>query len=1763
MNKISRYDLKEKIAETRSSAVYRGEDPGSGEKVIIKILKTAFPSLSEIARFKQEYQLIKKNVHDGVVAIYDYIEQANSIALIFEDFDGISLKEYAAKQQISTATFLNIAISLAETLGTIHSNNIVHRDIKPNNILINPETMAVKITDFGISSEITHKNDEIYNREIIQGTLYYMSPEQTGRMNRNIDYRTDMYSLGVSLYEMLAGHVPFMLNDPLEVIHSHIARKAVPLADLGLQIPVAISDIVMKLLAKNPEERYQNAFGLMEDLKTCALRLEATGTIEPFPLATKDVSMRFQIPQRLIGREREIELLMGSFNRAADGSCEVLLVSGDPGIGKSALIQEINKPIVARRGYFLMGKFEQYRLDVPYSAIIQALLGLVSQILAESRERIGYWKDEILSAVGENGRVIIDVIPDAELIIGPSPDVPALDPAAAQFRFNMVFENFIKVFLKKEHPVALFLDDMQWADQASLVLIKKIIADPGIRYLFLICSYRHAEVTGAHPFRLMLDDFAQKGMAMHDLRLGPINADHINDLIANFLKCDETASRQLAGIIFSKTAGNPFFVNQVLKTLYDSGIIVFDRNKGGWTWDVAQIAGIEITDNVVALLSEKITRLDRDAIDIIKAASCIGNRFDLEILSNITEKPIDLTLSQLNRAIDEGFISFFGDVYRFHHDRILEAAYALISEEGRKQMHYKIGTLVLRNTRPGDIMDSIFYIVNQLNLGRDYIAGEALLELVRLNLMAGVKAKDSVAYGASLKYLETGMALLAAGGDPDGPWRKHYDLFFNLHINTAEVCLLSGMYDRMNAINENILAHAKDLLDVEKVYEIKILSHIARYELMDAVKDGLDILEKLGVKIPLKPSMPRLLFSLLRAKFLVSGKSIGGLASRPDMTDPCTLAVSRILVKIASPALFVSPLMSTLLVILGATLYVRDGYSPESPVLLTNFGIILTGVFNDIETGYALGTLAIDLMKKHNERKYFCRTYEVFNFFIRHWKDYLRLTIDQLLEGYHYGLETGDLEFSGYCGYAYCVNSVLVGMTIPEVEEKTASFMESFSRMNQDIPYHWIKLPYQTLHNLQGKNDDPCVLSGGIYDMRETVPVLEQSKDLATICLIYLVQQFLCVLFNRYDQSLENARVAKKHLLGVMGTYGPVEYNFNLALAHLCHYRQTSLPGRIAARVTVWRAMKKIRRWARYAPMNNRHKYDILKAEWCRIRGDNFKAVEWYMKSITDAHESGFRHEEALACELAGRFFDERGLDDMAAAFLSRAYYHYKQWGAKAKLSQMESIYPRYNMRAALDFPGVLPSADHTSTSSTTITSDNLDISTALKAAYAISGEIVLDRLLRTIMEILLENAGADKGFLLLRTGGRLCIEARGEVGAERIEVLQSIAVEDASDISQSIVGYVSRTARTLIVDDAVHDTRFVGDAYIREKKPKSVLCAPIITQGNLSAVIYLENNLMTGAFVGERLQILSIIASQAAVSIENARLYSNMEGKVNERTMELHDALKKLEAININLLSTNKELERAQYIAKRDMDMAINVQANFLPRTAPESPEWDIAYLFKPMTGISGDFYDFYATSEGLLGAGLFDVSGHGIASGLVTMIAKTVIYQTFLSAPELPLGQILGQANSRLLQEIESVDNYLTGVLVRFAGDAVECVNAGHPEIIMKSGDRVFPVGADNGESIVGHFLGIAGFENDFPVARFTCKKNDVLLLYSDCLAESKNAAGEEYEMERIMESLREGPETSAEELLAHLMDRFFRFVGHGADLSDDLTVVVLKKK
>ena len=1531
--KKEKYQIIERIYENANSLVYRAILKQNNQATILKILKENYPTVSELTQYKQEYEIIRSLNVNSIIKAYQLQRYDNSVVMFLEDFGGTSLELLVSKRQLSLEKFLTIAIKTTEGLAAIHKANIIHKDINPSNILYNSQTEQLKIIDFSISTRLPKEFLTFIPPHKLEGTLAYIAPEQTGRMNRGIDYRSDFYSLGVTFYELLTNQLPFETTDPIELVHCHIAQQPSLPHKLNPDIPNSVSNIIIKLLAKAPEERYQNALGIQADLETCLNKLKSLGKISQFTLGTQDISEKFQIPQKLYGREQEVTQLLTTFEKVTQGTTEMILISGYSGIGKSALVNEIHKPITKQRGQFIRGKFDQLQRDIPYSAISQAFQDLICQLLSEPEITLNTWKKKILEALGNNGQIIIDVIPELEKIIGQQPPVEQLGRSESQNRFNLFFQRFLEVFCDKEYPLVIFIDDLQWADLSSLNLIEQLMSNSDNQYLLMIGAYRDNEVSLTHPLVNTLEKIEQAKIVVNKITLYPLKVNHINQLIANTLSCSLEVSKPLAELVGEKTGGNPFFLTQLLYSLYQENLLVFqapqslinteNNQKCYWQWDIEYIKTVSITDNVIELMVSKIEKFNLKTQNILKLAACIGNQFNLEILSIINGKSQIITSEELEYAIQERLINPLDNNYKilslwdteellnklsenylestksisyiFLHDRVQQAAYSLIPEYEKKQLHLQIGRLLLRNIGEDELENKIFDIVNQLNQGSTFITEQLeKYELAKLNFQAGKKAKNSTAYEAALIYLETALKLLSSDS-----WKIQFNLTLEIYTEALEVEYLNAQFDRAETLSSIVLENTKEILYTIKIYELKIQSYYSQLQLQKAIDTALEILSKLGIVISSDISLikEKVAQEKKHINSLLGDKSIAELAELPIMTDPEKLAAIRLLMSIATSSIISNPGLFHLVTLTSVSLCIKYGNSPLAAKVYVFYGLLLCGEMQDIDTGYEYGKLSLHLLNKYKTDE--AKPFVIHHYygFIRHWKEpFKEILLKDFEDTIQTGMELGNFSSVGYNIISHFLFSIFKGLNLEDIEAKSRVYSNLILKFRQDYEFYYYEACKKMVLNLlqEHRNHDYLLFK---KSQEEEDTLIQSWIDADNIWLVFiycLSKTFTCYLFKDYKIGLETVYLSEKYAKSTSAYMIYPQNVFYSSLTLLATYPQADSEQKKMILEKVAQYQTKIFSFQENCPENYRNKYDLVAAEKAKVLGKDWEAQKLYDKAIQGAKKSEFLHEEALAYERASEFYFAQDWKKIAQFYLNNAHHCYYRLGALTKVKQLELEYPQY----LLGVTHQTKSKDINITKSTTGNNGEiLDLTTVIKASQAISGEIKLENLLHNLMKILIENAGAQRGFLILNNEGKWVIEAEGTIDSNQVTILQSIPIEFVDPetsipvLPTRIINYVLHSQKNIVLNDATQQGQFINDPYVIARQSKSILCTPLINQGQLKGMIYLENNLTTGAFTSERVELLSILSAQAAISIANSRLYSQVRENEN-RLAQFLDAL-------------------------------------------------------------------------------------------------------------------------------------------------------------------------------------------------------------------------------------------------------------------------------
>jgi PAS domain S-box-containing protein len=1465
---LSTYAL-ESLWENAELVLYRGRRDADLCHILVVAPLSKHPAQGTLRRLEHEYSLRTRLDPAWAVLPLALVREKGRTMLVLEDPGGQPL-DVLLERPLDLTEFLRISIALANALGRLHERGIIHRDLKPANVTVDTTSSKVWLTGFGIASDLLRERQAPEPPETIAGTLAYMAPEQTGRMNRSIDSRSDLYSLGITLYEMLTGVLPFSASDPIEWVHCHIARRPMPPAERRKEVPEALSAIVLKLLAKTAEERYQTAAGLEADLRRCLADWESLGRIDPFLPGVHDASDRLLIPEKLYGRDGESKALLEAFDRVvARGTPELVLVSGYSGVGKSSVVNELHKAIVPPRGIFISGKFDQYKRDIPYATLAQAFQTLVRQILSKNEAEVKRWRDAIRDAVGLNGQLVVNLIPELELIIGKQAPVPEIPPQEAQNRFQAVLRAFLGVFARKEHPLALFLDDLQWQDAATLQLLEHLVTHPDVRHLLLIGAYRDNEVSPSHPLMLRLDSIRKTEAIVRDIVLVPLSLDDVSRLITDSLHQDRTRTKPLARLVHEKTAGNPFFAIQFLTALSEENLLEFDRREATWRWDVSCIQARRITDNVVDLMVGKLNRLPFNAREALKQLACLGNSAkadDLTMVHNGSEEEMQ---SDLWEAVRGGFVLRLGGSYKFLHDRVQEAAYALIPEEQHAEVHLRIGRLLIAKMNSDEITEKIFDIVNQLNLGATLISDQDEKDRVaELNLCAGRKAKTSTAYASACIYLSAGIDLV--GGSV---WERRYELAFGLLLERAECEYLNGNFEKTEELISELLYRAASKVDKAAAYRLKILLHVMRAEYRQAVDSGLECLRLFGIEMPAHPTREEVQVEYKKVWQNLGKRSIESLIDLPLMTDPEKQAAMRVPSEIRAPALNTDSNLFYLLLCHIANASLKYGTTHASAHGYAELGCILGPVFHRYMDGYRFGKLACSLVEKYGFHAYKGRAYFNMEMAVL-WIQPIRTAIDFIRLAFRTSIEAHDLSYACFSCNHLVTDLLMQGVHLDEVWCESQKGLEFVHKVKFRDVAEIIVSQQRFIQSMRGQTAAFSSFSDAQFDEETFEAQLTEDRMTTMVCLYWILKLQARFMSGDYDAASAAARKAKGLLWSSETFIQSVNYYYYNALT-IAALHETAGPERQGEGLEVLKqSLEQLREWAESCPETFLDKYSLVSAEVARIEGRDLDAMRLYEEAIRIARENGFVQNEGIGDELAGRFYLKRGLEKVAHSYLRDARYCYLSWGALGKVNQLDQLYPGLEEQASLG---------PTTTMGAPI--EQLDLRTVVKALQAVSREIDLGKLIETLMIIAVEYAGAERGLLFLPRGQEHEIEAEATTQDDNVQVILRQAFVTLPKFPESILRYVIRTRQSVILEDASAESPFSDDDYVRVRCLRSILCLPLVKLGALIGVLYLENNLTPRVFTPDRLAVLELLASQAAISLENARLYADLRQENCDRS--------------------------------------------------------------------------------------------------------------------------------------------------------------------------------------------------------------------------------------------------------------------------------------
>lgn len=1538
LTELAGYKIIETIHQGPQTVLYRAVGL-NGKSRILKSLTLNQPTSESVARLRHEYQITRDLQNNNIVRTLGFETVGHRVVIVMEDFGGQSLQQIMCAESIDLTLCLNIMVQVSQAIVHLHGQKIIHKDIKPANIIINSQSNQVKLTDFSIASRIDSETIQRISPNHIEGTLAYISPEQTGRMNRPIDYSTDFYSLGVTLYELLTGQLPFSSNNPLELVHCHMAKNPTPVQVLNPNVPNAIAQMVGKMMNKNAEDRYRSASGMLSDFIRCLEDYTAIGYINPFEIGRLDTISQLNIPKKLYGRSTQIEQLLSVFDRVNDGAVELVIIAGYSGIGKTALIQELYKPLSLSQGYFISGKFDQFRRDVPMEALAACNRQMMLQIISRGTIEIERWRSHFQTSLGANAQIVIDLIPELEIIMGPQTILPDLNEIESQQRYMQTFGKFFECLSSMNVPYVNFMDDAQWGDVFSLKSLAPFLINPNISHAMIIVAYRDNEVDDSHILMETFAEIRSLGKPINTIVLTPLELEDVIELVGETLTIDLNNERSklklLAELLYEKTQGNPFFLTQLIKSLHHDGLFTFDYDLQEWQWNIIEIQQKTITDNIVDLMTNKLRQLPEETQILLQLASCIGNTFDLQTIATVSQKSPSQALAVLWTALKEGLILPLDNNYRgipnedytfqdldiqnptfkFLHDRVQEAAHILISESRKQAIHLQIGRLLLDPLDEQQQQDQVFKIVNHFNISLNQIEDPAeKLRISKLNSLAGQKAKASVAYELAVHYFRNAMTLIQEEG-----WTQYYEFMLLLHKHKAEAEFLDGNFERAEKFLNIAIGHTKHPIEKADLYNLLILLYTVQGRYLEAIEAGKKGLALLGIDLPNKLLSQALDEEILASQHRLKNQSIATLIDHPVLTDLNHQVAIKLLMNI-DPVAYISSQVNLyfFVSVKAVNLSLQYGNIPESVKAYCNYGFILGSVLGDYDSGYEFGLMARKLSKKLNSPQQQSKSSSLLSNWMQCWAKSIKGAAELNLDGYYAGVESGEVQFAAYNLFGMVCNRLFEGTPLTSIILDLKTFWPFLDRTKNQLAIEIFDAIQQFI-----------LVFSPSENLNPVLADLEAPMSKA-IDHILKIQHFY--LLNDLDTALDHIQATKQYLPALLGFTTSAEYPFYAALTLISSLSKASneMQAFYWSQINIHQATLKT--WAERCPDNFKSRYDLVQAEIARVNGESWQAINLYDQAIAHAQANQFIQIEAIVCERTFEFYMEISKPKIAQLYLRDAHYSYSRWGAITKVRHLESQHK--------DFLNQFHHPNHQhSTVTTHAQSLSLDLATVIKASQALSGEVVMSQLLEKIMQLVQENAGAQTVVFVAKSShvspdlsssrsiSKLSVEAI--ISNDGQTIIESMPLSQCDRIPQALIHYVERSKSLLLLSDAAQNSEFKFDPYIKANKSLSILVFPIIHKSELIGILYLENNLMRDAFTTDRLEVLGVLAAQAAISLENAQFYTQLETRVTDRTQELNNTLRTLRQTQLKLIHKEKMSSLGQLVA--GIAHEINNPINFI----------------------------------------------------------------------------------------------------------------------------------------------------------------------------------------------------------------------------------------
>lgn len=1470
---LAGYEIVATLHVGTKAMVYRARRPGESTTCVLKTQRTDHPSAGSLRRLRAEFDLLRDIADERVVHALDFVPDGNRTVLVLEDVSGTALRRLLDAGPLPLAELWHVGTQLAEALSAVHAAGVMHKDINPSNVLLLPGAAGLRIIDFDIASRAPRETRNASPPRALEGTLGYLAPEQSGRVNHSVDARADLYALGVTLFEAATGRLPFESADPMQLLHAHIARRPPLPSSLRGELPPAFDRIVMHLLEKRPEDRYQSAAGVARDLQHIVERYALGDKAPDFDPGHWDHPLRFQIPERLYGREDEVRRLLAAFQQAANGRAGLALVAGEPGAGKSRLVGEIRRPIVEREGTFVSGKFDQFKRDVPFASLAQALRSLAQQLLAETPDRLEPMRGRLRHTLGPNAAVLADLIPEIDQLLGPLSAPPELGPLEAQNRFQVALGGFVEVFCRPDHPLCLVLDDLQWADAATLMWLEKTLARDDAHHFFLVGAYRQGEVPAGHPLLTTVARLERRRVPVEWLEIKPLQPDTVDLLVAEALLCAPAEARPLSRLVYRKTHGNPFFVMQCLESFEESGAITYDATARHFAVDLLRAEQAPIAENVVEFMVERLRRLPENTQGALRVGACLGNAFALGALRGVTGLSEAEAHDALEPAIEEGLILPRDAVresedasFVFLHDRVQQAAYALTPESERQALHLSLGRSILSDMSAPETDDRLFHALGHIAAAVEALRDPAERHRLAAHFLTGAeRARRSTAYEPGLHFAGRGLTLTEG---PDAPRTLRRMLF----LERAELSHLTGDDAAAQQGFEQALALAETPMERVAIRERQVHFHTNRADFQAAYDTGRAAVAELGFKLPAGFVPPLFVKDLLRALWRLRGRSIEKLSELPVVSDPKAAAALRLIGALLKSAYQIRPELCVHNATLGVLLSLRHGNAKESAISYLVFGgIFLGGIAGRHARGHAFGKLALGLVEKLHNPWLRAEVQFVRGYFATSWLEPAKQAEQTWRLAWHSGVDVGDFFHAG-CAASGIVQSLFMrGAPLDEVQAEIERFMPFLQRIGNRENTGTLRGIRQCVEVLRAEED---TYPG--FDI-EGFDTAAYEADLATWGSRHFAHHWFVdkaavqVLYGEIEAARVTLAQAEPLLKDSTGMLHGVEHLFWAGMVDALTPLLRGVPKRLAA------AEQRFAALAKQNPANFEAKATLLRAEVLRRRGQAAEAAFAYERAAIRGAADAQYPIEALAQERAADLHLAAGRRSMARYAVSEAIYALKRWGATALARRLGRRWPELLPNFSMMRTSVR-TTDKRSHVDTTVgeESDLLDLNSVIKAAEAISSEVQLRALLERLLDLVMENAGAERGALVLVEKGELVVQAEAHLGDPvRIE---RVPLAESTTIARTAVHYAARSLTVVVEDDAAAKGHFVDDPHVRDVHVRSLLAMPLLNRGVLRAIIYLENPLVVGAFTQNRLAPLRVLSGPMAVSLDNALLWDSLE---------------------------------------------------------------------------------------------------------------------------------------------------------------------------------------------------------------------------------------------------------------------------------------------